>query len=224
MEAFTPSSPAVARVLIVDDHPVVRVGYVELINHQAGLSVCGEAADAEEAIQQIQATHPDLVVIDISLKGSNGLDLIRQIKARWPELKTLVVSAHDESLFAERGLRAGAKGYVSKEATTDRLIEAIRRVLRGEVYLSGTAASRVMQRAVTAKSRMREAPIETLSDRELQVFQLIGQGCTTREIAQRIEISPKTVENYRENIKKKLDLRNSAELVRHAVQFTMDAN
>lgn len=215
---------AVARVLIVDDHPIVRVGYAELINHQDDLQVCGEAADAGEALRKVQSTNPDLIVVDITLKGSNGLDLIRQIRMLRPDAKMLIVSAHDESLFAERGLRAGAMGYVNKEEATDRLIEAIRRVLRGEIYLSGIAASRVMQRTIGTRGNIHQSPIETLSDRELEVFQLIGRGYTTRTIAESIGISPKTVENYRENIKKKLDLRNSAELVRHAVQFAIDAS
>jgi len=222
-ESSSPREAAVARVLIVDDHPVVRVGYTELINRQEDLQVCGEAADVGEALRQVQSTNPDLVVVDISLKGSNGLDLVRQIKMLRPETKTLILSAHDESLFAERGLRAGAMGYINKEEATDRLVEAIRHVLHGGIYLSGSAANRVMQRALGGKSTIQQSPIETLSDRELQVFQLIGLGNTTRSIAETMGISPKTVENYRENIKKKLDLRNSAELVRHAVQFALDA-
>ncbi len=212
-----------AGILIVDDHPIVRVGYARLINRHEGLSVCGEAADAEEALRMVQATDPDLAVIDLMLKEGNGLDLVRQIKAIRPQMKMLIVSAQDESLFAERSLRAGAMGYVNKEQATDQLIDAIIRVLRGEVYLSGASASRVMHhRAVESKCNIQQSPIATLSDREMEVFQLIGRGYTTRSIAEYIGISRKTVENYRENIKKKLDLHNSAELIRAAVQFALD--
>jgi DNA-binding NarL/FixJ family response regulator len=224
MAATTGKKPHVARVLIVDDHPVVRLGYSDLINHQPDLQVCGEAADVSEAIAQLESAQPDLVIVDISLKDSDGLDLIRQVKAKRPATKLLIVSAHDEALFAERGLRAGAIGYVNKEEAIDRLIEAIRRVLRGEIYIRDSVATRMMCRAIGRKADLQRSPVETLSDRELETFRLLGQGYNTRKIAEQMGLSFKTVECYRENIKKKLNIKSAAELVRHAVQWVLDSS
>lgn len=223
MAAATGKKSRVARVLVVDDHPVVRLGYSDLINQQPDLEVCGEAADVAEALAQLESSQPDLMIVDISLKQSDGLDLIRQVKARRPATRLLIVSAHDEALFAERGLRAGAIGYVNKEEAIDRLVEAIHRVLRGEIYIRDAVASRMMCRAIGRKSDLQRSPVETLSNRELETFRLLGQGYKTRMIAERMGVSFKTVESYRENIKKKLNIKSAAELVRHAVQWMLDS-
>jgi DNA-binding NarL/FixJ family response regulator len=206
-----------ARVLIVDDHPVVRRGLAALISEVPDLEVCGEAADAVEALRLVDAEKPDVAVIDISLKDGHGIDLIEQIRCRNPNVRMLVSSMHEETLYAERVLRAGAMGYVNKQETIDRLVEAIRQVLRGEIYLSSQMTERMLHRMVHGNPPEHD-PIETLSNRELEVFELIGQGLTTRKIAALLHLSPKTVETYRENIKTKLNLANATELTRHAVQ------
>jgi DNA-binding NarL/FixJ family response regulator len=189
---------AKAKVLIVDDHPMIRHGMRELISQEADLTVVGDAEDAHEALKAIETLKPDVALIDISLKGAK---------------------MHDESLYAERALRAGAKGYIMKQEATGQVLAAIRKVLAGEIYLSGEAGSRILQRLVNGQIEPGASPVESLSDRELEVFQLIGQGLGTREIAERLFLSVKTVESYRANIKEKLKLRNSTELIQHAIQW-----
>ncbi len=212
------------RVLIVDDHPVVRHGLSELINRTADLEVVGQAGKASEAISVLDAVKPDLVVIDISLEDGSGIELIKQLKARNPEVKMLVNSMHDEKLYAERALRAGAMGYVNKEESMDQIVEAIRQVLRGRVYLSNAMSDRVLHRVVSGGSEEEgeRSPVETLSDRELEVFELMGKGLTTRQIAKKLHLSPKTVETHREHIKTKLNLTNNNQLLRHAVQWVLE--
>jgi len=214
-------STQIARVLVVDDHPVVRRGLAELINDEPDMEVCGEASDAPDALRQVETKHPDVVVVDISLQSGNGIELIQQIKDRDESIKTLVSSMHDESLFAERALRAGAMGYLNKQEPTERVIDAIREVLNGQVYLSPRMANRLLQSVVGGETLVQD-PIGNLSNRELEVFELIGQGLTTKKIAGRLHLSPKTIETHREKIKTKLNLSNSTELSRRAVQWVLE--
>ena len=211
-----------ARILIVDDHPIVRQGLSQLISQEQGLEVCGEAADASEALRMLAERQPDLVIVDISLSSGNGIELIKQIKSRDERVRMLVSSMHDESLFAERALRAGAMGYINKGEPTDKMFEAIHQVLGGKIYLSARMTDRMLCRAIGTEEAFTGSPIDHLSDRELEVFELIGQGLTTRQIAAKLHLSPKTVETYRENIKSKLNLSNATELTRHAVQWTLE--
>lgn len=214
-------STQIARVLIVDDHPVVRRGLAELISDEPDLEVCGEASDAPDALRQVETRRPDVVVVDISLQSGNGIELIQQIKERDERIKTLVSSMHDESLFAERALRAGAMGYINKQEPTEKVIDAIREVLSGQVYLSARMANRLLQSVVGGET-LEQDPIGSLSNRELEVFELIGQGLTTKKIAGRLHLSPKTIETHREKIKTKLNLSNSTELSRRAVQWVLE--
>jgi DNA-binding NarL/FixJ family response regulator len=209
-------------VLIVDDHPVVRQGVAMLIGQQPDLEVCGEAEGLNEAMRLYNETSPHLVIIDISLKDGSGLELVKEIHARNPNTKMLISSMHDEELFAERMLRAGAHGYVHKQEATERIIDAARQILEGRVYLSEPMSERLLHRLVSHNDADRRSTIESLSDRELEVFEMIGRGLTTRQIASRLELSPKTIETYRENIKMKLCLENSTALTKHAVQWTLE--
>lgn len=213
-----------ARIMVVDDHPIVRQGLSQLIGSEPGLEVCGEASDAAEALKLLAETKPDLIIVDISLNSGNGIELIKQIKVRDENVRMLVSSMHDESLFAERALRAGAMGYINKAETTDKVFDAIHQVLAGKIYLSARMTDRMLCRAIGSEEHMTGSPIDSLSDRELEVFELIGQGLTTRQIAAKLHLSPKTVETYRENIKSKLNLNNATELTRHAVQWTLESN
>jgi len=215
----SPSTPK--SILIVDDHPLVRKGLATLIGQEADLRVIGEASEMSEAVRMAGELLPDLMVIDISLKTGNGLELVKQISARHSDIKMLVCSMHDESLFAERCLRAGAGGYLNKEAASDQVVNAIRTVFSGKTYVSHQLAERLLNRIVAGGGN-EQSPIETLTDRELEVFGLIGQGLTTRQIAERLHLSYKTIESYRENLKAKLSLKNAAELNRHAVQWVLE--
>ena len=211
------------RVLIVDDHPAVREALALRIGRQPDLEVCGEAADLSEALSRVAETQPDVAVIDISLKAGDGLDLIKRIKDRDGRVRMLVWSMHSESLYAERALRAGALGYINKDQATDRIVEAIRRVLAGKVWLSEAMAERMLQRAVGgAREEVTRSPLDALADRELEVFRLIGQGVKTAAIAQRLHLSVKTVETYRDRIREKLDLSDGSALARCALQWMLE--
>ena len=209
------------RILIVDDHPIVRRGLRELVADETDLEICGEAEDVTQALQQIDATRPDVVIVDLTLKSGHGLELIQEIKARDGQIKMLVSSMHDESLFAERALRAGAAGYINKQESPEKIIDAMRCVLRDEIYLSSRMSNRLLHR-ISAGELLEKTPFESLSDRELEVFEMIGRGMTTKQIARQLDISHKTVETYRENIKSKLNLKNSSELSRHATQWVLE--
>ena len=211
----------VYRVLIVDDHPVVRRGLRALIADEPGLEVCGEAGDVSEALEQLDATHPDLAVVDLSLTNSHGMELLEKIKTRKKSVKTLVSSMHDELLFAERVLRCGASGYINKQESSENIIKAIREVLRGELYVSDSVTDLLLRRLNTGQS-LYDDPIKSLTNRELEVFELIGQGLSMKQIAKRLDLSQKTVEAHRERIKGKLNLRNSLEVARHAMQWTLE--
>ncbi len=207
------------RVLLVDDHPVLRKGLGQMINHEPDLMVCGEAEDASKAFDAVSTLQPDVAVVDISLKRGNGIELIKNVKARYPELAILVLSMHDEALYAERALRAGSLGYIMKEEATELVLTAIRRVMAGEIFLSERMKSRMLQQIATGRGKTVVSPIEHLTDRELQVFRLIGEGRSTRQIAGELHLSVRTVEAYREYIKEKLSLKNSTELVQHAFHW-----
>ncbi len=211
-----------SKILIVDDHPIVRHGLAKLINDEPDLEVCGEADSAGDAMTMMESEAPDLLLVDISLGGTNGIELIKRVKASDPEMRVLVSSMHDESLYAERALRAGAMGYLNKGENRETLLGAIRQVLRGKLYLSPRMSERLLHRFVLNDQEPDRPAIESLSDRELEVFQLIGEGLTTRQIASRLHLSPKTIETYREHIKAKLNLENSSELIRAAVQWCLE--
>lgn len=207
------------RILLVDDHPIVRQGLGEMINQQRDLEVCGTAEDVGRAMDFIEKSMPELVIADISLKGSNGIELLKNIKVRFPRTLVLVLSMHDESLYAVRALRAGAAGYIMKQEATEKVLMAIRQVLNGEIYLSEKMEKRMMHQLVGGRTTRTGSPIEDLSDRELEVFGLIGQGHGTRQIAEELHLSIKTIESHRAHIKEKLNLKNATELVQHAMQW-----
>jgi len=212
-----------ARVLVVDDHPIVRQGVAQLINHEADLAVCAEADSAAEAVRAVAESRPDVAVVDLSLREASGLELLKDLKVRFPRLPVLVLSMYDESVYAERALRAGARGYIMKEAPPEQVLEAIRRVLAGEVYLSGAASSRLLKRLTAGRPREVQSPMDGLSDRELEVFRLIGAGLGNKEVARRLHLSPKTIDTYRARLKEKLGLASAKELLRHAIQWTRGA-
>jgi DNA-binding NarL/FixJ family response regulator len=204
--------------LIVDDHPAMRYGYAHLIDREPDLETCGEAAGVAEAIRQAEQQRPDAAVIDIILDGEDGIELIEHLKSRWPSMKILVSSSHDEETFAGRVLRAGALGYISKREPMAKIVEGLRQVLRGEICLSPHMATCLLQQAAVGKPLDRD-PVEALTNRELQVFEMIGQGLSTVQIAEKLQLSPKTVESHRKLIKMKLSLRTGAQLSRRAFQW-----
>jgi DNA-binding NarL/FixJ family response regulator len=210
-----------SKVLVVDDHPIVRQGLALLINRETDLTVCGEAEDARMAMQSITTAKPDILVVDISLNGPDGLDLLKDIRMRHPELPVLILSMHDESIYAERALRAGAQGYIMKQEATEKVLVALRRILSNEIYVSERIANRMLQRYIGSPGEGRPSSVSDLTDRELEVFRLIGEGHSTRQIAEQLHISVKTVESYQAHIKEKLSLRSARELVQHAIQWTI---
>ncbi|HEV7924703.1 MAG TPA: response regulator transcription factor [Verrucomicrobiae bacterium] len=207
------------RVLIVDDHPLLRKGVGQLIDQEKDLLVVGEAEDAHQAITAVENTKPDVALVDITLGGTSGIELLKNIKARFPKLKMLVLSMHDESVYAHRALRAGASGYIMKQEGPEKVLIALRKVLRGEVYLSEHLGNRMLHTLVNGHAPLPSSPVEELSDRELEVFSLIGQGHGTRPIAEKLHLSIKTIESHRAHIKEKLNLQNATELVHHAIQW-----
>jgi DNA-binding NarL/FixJ family response regulator len=210
-----------SKVFVVDDHPIVRQGLALLINRESDLTVCGEAEDAQTAVQAVATAKPDVLVVDISLNGPDGLDLLKDVRMRYPGLPVLILSMHDESIYAERALRAGAQGYIMKQEATEKVLVALRRILSGEIYVSERIANRMLQRYIGNRSAGRPSSIADLTDRELEVFRLIGEGHSTRQIAEELHISVKTVESYQAHIKEKLSLRTARELVQHAIQWNV---
>lgn len=206
-------------VFVIDDHPIVRDGLTQLINREPDLTVCGTAEDIYEALKAMQTLKPDIALADISLKGADGIELIKNLKIRMPALPVLVLSIHDESIYAPRALRAGARGFIMKQEATENVLLALRRVLSGEIYLSKRMANKMLQQFVGASGTAQKFSIDRLSDRELEVFRLIGQGHGTRRIAEELRLSVKTVESYREHIKEKMTLSDASELVQHAIQW-----
>jgi DNA-binding NarL/FixJ family response regulator len=211
------------KVLIVDDHPIGRQGLAQLIRQEPDLTVCGEADHGQGIADVVAELKPDVMVLDLTLKDSSGIDIIKEMTPRFPNLPILVLSIHDESLYAERALRAGAKGYIMKEEAAEKVVTAVREVLKGEIYVGEKLKSRLLSKAIgTPKSGA--SPLEVLSDRELEVFRLLGQGFSTRRIAERFGRSIKTVEIYRANIKQKLGLKDAAELIHCAVRWAQTPN
>jgi DNA-binding NarL/FixJ family response regulator len=213
-----------SRILLVDDHRMVLNGYQLMLEAQPDLTVCAACTSASEALDAVERTSPDLVVTDLTMTGRGGIDLIKDLLALHPELKILVCSMHDENLYAERALRAGAKGYLMKDADGSTFLASIRRVLDGHLYMSEKLAARVLSSFAGARRREGSALLEKLSDREIEVFRLFGEGKTAKEIAGQLNLSPKTVSVHRDHIREKLEFHTSAEMIRHAVRFVETEN
>ena len=211
--------PARKHLLLVDDHPMMRAGLAQLINKQPDMAVCCEAGDPAEAMMKIARGQPDMVVTDITMPGRSGVEFIKDLIALHPQLPILVISMHDEMIYAERVLRAGARGYIMKEAGAEKLVAAIRHVMTGQVYVSAQLSAKLLDNLTSNRPRGSSSPIEKLSDREFEIFQLIGQGKNTRDIASQLHLSPKTVDVHRGNIKVKLELKDGTSLIRHAVRW-----
>lgn len=207
------------RVFLVDDHPLMRQGVSQLINIQPDMEVCGEADDAPSALKEIEKVKPDAAIIDISLKGTNGIELIKNLKAIHKFLPILVLSMHDEGIYAQRILRAGALGYVMKQDASDKVVTALRRIMSGEIYVNEKVGSQMLHQALTGRGKPDASPIDRLSDRELEVIQAIGEGKPTRQIARDLNVSVKTIESHRAHIKDKIGLKNASELVKFSVQW-----
>jgi DNA-binding NarL/FixJ family response regulator len=207
------------RIYLVEDHPIFRHGLRDFIEDEEDMEVCGEAEEIGTAWNEILRLEPDLVLVDISLKGRNGLELVKSLSGWKKELPILVLSTHEESLYAERSIRAGARGYIMKHEATERIIKGLRAVFAGEIYVSPRIASLLLAKTVGKQSVPTLSCEETLSDRELEVFEFFGKGMTTKEISARLNLSPKTIATYRDRIKEKLGIKNSSELIRNAVQW-----
>ncbi len=214
-------APARRRIFIVDDHPIVREGLSLMMNREPDLVVCGEAEEAATALQAITSIRPDFLIVDISLNGPDGLDLLKSIRVRFPNLPVLILSMHDESIYAERALRAGANGYIMKQEATEKVLIAVRHILNQKVYVSDRIANRMLQQYINGSATETHSPIAELSDRELEVFRLIGEGHSTRTIADELHLSVKTVESYQAHIKDKLSLKTGRELVQRAIQWSI---
>ncbi|MGA7398732.1 MAG: response regulator transcription factor [Candidatus Sulfotelmatobacter sp.] len=208
-------------VFVVDDHPIVRQGLTLLINQESDLVVCGEAEEMHSALSSILALKPDILIVDISLNGPDGLELLKNVRLSSPRLPVLILSMHDEAIYAERALRAGANGYIMKQEATERVLVALRRILSGEIYVSDKIANSMLQHYVRGANPSEHSSIAELTDRELEVFRLIGEGHGTRQIAEALHLSVKTVESYQAHIKEKLSLRSARELVQHAIEWTV---
>ena len=222
--AETAAASGKKRVLVVDDHPFMRSGLAQLIDKQPDLQVCGEAGDPAEAQKEVVRTKPDLVLTDMTMPGRSGLEFIKDLIAADANLAILVISMHDEVIYAERALRAGARGYMMKEAGGENLLTAIRQILRGDIYVSPRMSARILENVSGRKPRGSDSPIEKLSDREFEIFRLIGQGKNTRDIAEQLHLSPKTVDVHRSHIREKLQLTDVTALVRHAVRWVETQN
>ena len=205
-------------VFIVDDHPLLRQGLALLVNRERDLVVCGEAEEAQTAMTEIALKKPDILIADISLNGPDGLDLLKSLRMLYPNLPVLILSMHDESIYAERALRARANGYIMKQEATEKVLVAVRRILGGDIYLSDRMANKLLHQYISGASADMNSRLSALSDRELEVFRLIGEGRSTRQIAEKLHLSVKTVETYQAHIKDKLSLHSGRELVQHAIQ------
>jgi len=206
------------RILLIEDHPLLRQGIAALLNAEKDFVVCGEISDARQAIGAIQKTNPDIIILDLSLNGTSGIEVLKNVRAQFPKIKVLVLSMHDEIVYAPRALRAGAMGYLMKQEAPEKVIAALRKILGDEVSLSAQMGTRLLN-TFTGKKDGLGSPVELLSDRELEVFNLLGQGNGTREIAEILHLSVKTIESHRAHIKEKLSLENASQLVRHAIQW-----
>ena len=213
--------PVKHKVLLVDDHPIVREGMALLINREPDLMVCADAEESNAALEAIENCKPDLAIIDISLPGRDGLELLKMIRAKDSPLPVLILSMHGETTYAERALRAGANGYIMKQEATDKVLVAIRRILNREIYVSEQIANRMLRQMVGAPSLAERSPLDGLSDRELEVFRRMGEGQPTRQIADELHLSVKTVETHQARLKEKLSLRTSRELVQYAIEYVL---
>ncbi len=212
----------IKKILIVDDHPVLRQGIKRIIERVKDLQICGEASGAAEAIEIINRDKPDLAIIDITLSGNvNGIDLIRSIRERFPEIYTLVLSMHNEEIYAERAIRAGARGYIMKEDASKNITSAICTVFKGELYLSNKLSKKILERLIQNPEDHNDAAMKNLTNREFEVFQLVGNGFSTKEIARKLNLSIYTVESHKKNIKEKLGVKDSAELTKNAIQWVI---
>jgi DNA-binding NarL/FixJ family response regulator len=213
------------KILIVDDHPLLRQGIKQVIELEEGLRVCGEASTANDAIDLINRDKPDVVIVDITLAGNvNGIELIKSLHERFPDIKTLVLTMHDESVYAERAIRAGARGYIMKEVASKNIINAIRTILNDELYLSESISKKIIDKLVRGSADTIGISVENLSNREFEIFQLIGNGFSTKEMAKKLNLSIYTVESHKKNIKEKLKLKNSSDLVKYAIQWVIMQN
>jgi DNA-binding NarL/FixJ family response regulator len=218
-EEESSQTSALTRLYIIDDHPIMVQGLKELIENQGDLKVVGSTDDWHVAIDQVKKLNPELIILDVTLRDANGIEVLKNLKIHFPHVKILMLSMHDENLYAMRSLKAGAQGYIMKQEAVEKVLGAIRQVLAGEVYLSDSMSKRTMFQLLGRGGTRSGSPLEDLSDRELEVFTLIGQGCTTRQIAEKLHLSIKTVETHRAHIKEKLNLKNSTELVQHAIHW-----
>jgi DNA-binding NarL/FixJ family response regulator len=216
------AASAVHRILVVDDHPLMRDAFRDLLEEERDLEIVGESESISKAVQLLEERKPDLLLVDISLEDGNGLELIKQARALLPEILIVVVSMHDERLYAERALRAGASGYVSKHEPADVILEGIRQVLSGHIFVSDRMQDRLLRRLQEGGEEVDQSAVESLSDRELEVFEMIGQGLATREIAAKLNLSVKTVDTHRHRIKEKLNIGSGSQLVRHAVRWSLE--
>ena len=220
----TGSKKSKNKVLVVDDHPIVRQGLTQLINQESDFVVCGDAGDIPQALSAIEDCKPDIIIVDISLGHTSGIRLIEDLSHNFPELSILALSMHDESIYAERCLKAGAKGYIMKQEPPEKVVSALRKILDGDIYISDKLGTKLLNKFVTKRADSSGSPVELLSNRELEVFQLVGQGLKTRKIAEELHLSVKTVETYIDHIKKKMNFDDSRDLFLHAVQWTMNEN
>lgn len=211
------------RILIVDDHPILRKGLAMVINQEPDLLVVGEAEDAQAALKMIDDVHPDLAVVDLSLPGIDGIELIKTMKLKHRDLPSLVVSMHDEAIYAERALRAGARGYIMKQEAVEKVLVAIRRVIKGEIFVSDKITTKMLETLILSDDKKVSSPVDLLSNRELTVFRLIGQGFKTSQIASELHLSVKTVESYRSHIKDKLKLDTGTDLMKYAIQWMQNS-
>ncbi len=216
-----PAPARKSRVFVVDDHPLIRQGLRQLIDREPDLAVCGEAEESGGALHSMDAAKPDIVIVDIALNGPDGIELLKNLRVRYPGLPVLILSMHDESIYAERALRAGANGYIVKQEATGRVLVAIRRILNREIVVSDRVANKMLQQYVRGPAVSRHSSVADLTHRELEVFSLIGQGSSTRQIAEKLHLSVKTVESYQAHIKEKLSLGSARELVQHAIRWIM---
>jgi DNA-binding NarL/FixJ family response regulator len=222
MSKNEPTTSKRYRVALVEDHPMFREHLGQLINRDLGMEVCGEADNIRDAMKLIQETKPDIAIVDITLRGSSGLELLKDLKSQQIELPVLVLSMHDEELYAERSLRAGAKGYITKNEASSEVVKAIRKVMTGEVYVSKRMTARLLERMTQKRASSELRGLSSLADRELEVFQLLGRGKSTHEIALALNLGDSTVETYRARIKEKLQLRSAAELYLQAGQWVRE--
>ena len=219
MKTDTSALPRAHRILVVDDHPIFRHGLAQLINQEDDLEVCGEAEDYHGALRAVVDLEPDMVIVDITLRGASGIELIKEVHRQRKNLPMLVISMHDETLYAERALRAGAKGYIMKQEASESVIQAIRQVLSGGIYTSRRITEDIISRFFEGPAIPADSPLKSLTDREMEVFRLIGEGLSISEIGRRLHLSVKTVGTHRERIKEKLHLKNATELLRYALYW-----